>query len=264
MAAVEPRTGSTFSCYVLPRIPISKSAQDVTGICLSGPEQMSVAGKQVSAKPIQTAVKSLMGWLSHYSNVVLAAHNGRRFDWPVLVHTLSAIDMLDEFSSSVPALLDTLPMFKKAFPGQSSYKQESLAQCLLQAKYGAHDAVEDCKVLGKLFIHGKLSQEAIMKHSFSPGAVSNSQHFAAEKAKNIQSLQPLVGHGVMKMCTAENIAGSGLCLRHLELIHKRGGEDGLRDAFSQKNSDGQSRVTNVKKTLDEVIPRLCDYFSVSS
>ncbi|KAH3788231.1 hypothetical protein DPMN_166366 [Dreissena polymorpha] len=60
--------------------------------------------------------------------------------------------------------------------------------------------------------------------------------FNQEKAKNLPSLSRLISSGVCKMCTAENIAVSGLNMAHLQTIYRRSGEDGLRDIFTMKNS----------------------------
>jgi hypothetical protein len=65
---------------------------------------------------------------------------------------------------------------------------------------------------------------------------------------------------VCKLNIAENIAGSGLNLKHLQIVYNRAGEDGLRDIFIAKNSEGAPRVTSCKKVLDEVIPKLLAYF----
>lgn len=63
------------------------------------------------------------------------------------------------------------------------------------------------------------------------------------------------------MGIAEKVAGSGLNLGHLQKIFERDGEDGLRNTFSCKNCEGQPRVTNTKKTLEEIIPKLGNFFS---
>lgn len=63
-----------------------------------------------------------------------------------------------------------------------------------------------------------------------------------------------------KRPTAENIAGSGLSLSNLSAIFSRSGEDGLRDIFTAKNSEGLPRISNSKKVLEEVIPKLANYF----
>ena len=40
--------------------------------------------------------------------------------------------------------------------------------------------------------------------------------------------------------------------------------DGVRNTFICKNSEGQPRVTSMKKTLDDVIPKLGQFFSSDS
>ena len=81
--------------------------------------------------------------------------------------------------------------------------------------------------------------------------------------QNIDSLVPLIGAGIMQRPTAENIAGSGLNLHHLRVIARRDtgdGSDNLRAAFTMLNSERKPRVTNHKKTLEEVIPKIIKYF----
>ena len=64
----------------------------------------------------------------------------------------------------------------------------------------------------------------------------------------------------MKTATGENVASSGLKLKHLQTIFNRNGEDGLYNIFTVKNSEGLPRVTSVKSTLESVIPKSASYF----
>ena len=130
---------------------------------------------------------------------------------------------------------------------------------LLQTEYSAHDARADVDVLSLLLKKLQVSREAMQAVSFSATALHHDMKYKEEKKKNIKSLEPLVGAGVMKMCTAEKVAGSGLCLAHLKLLFRRGGEDALRDNFIHPNKEGKPRVTKDKKTLNEVIPKLGQY-----
>lgn len=83
--------------------------------------------------------------------------------------------------------------------------------------------------------------------------------FNETKSKNIDSLHCLIASGVLKTAIAENIAGSGLNLHHLELIWQRDGEDGLINVLSAKNSLDKPMVTKDKRLLGNIIPKLC-YF----
>jgi hypothetical protein len=69
-----------------------------------------------------------------------------------------------------------------------------------------------------------------------PLDVYHSMLYNKEKGKNISSLTCLVSSGVCKLNMAENIAGSYLILKYLQIVYNRAGEDGLRDIFIAKNS----------------------------
>ena len=261
IAATDVETGTSFNCYVIPKVPLTSAAQDITGIVVNQSGTMTVKGKPVQGKTIQSAISEFILWLTKFPCAVLVAHNGRRFDFPVLLSTLRNIGCVDKLFDCVTGFIDSLTVFKKAYPDQESYKQEHLVQSILKFSYAAHDAIEDVTSLGKLLTHTGLATADIMKHSYPPSAVYNSLLFSEAKSNNINSLLPLVFNGVMKRPTAENIAGSGLKLNDLRKIFERSGEDGLRDIFVCANSEGLPRVTNAKRTLDGVLPKLADFLS---
>lgn len=77
-----------------------------------------------------------------------------------------------------------------------------------------------------------------------------------QSCQNIDSLHCLVASGVLKLATAENIAGSGLNLQHLKLVWQRGGKDDLRNIFTAKNCIEKPRVT----TDQRLLAKLCLFF----
>lgn len=261
ISAIDYDTGDTFDKYVTPKMPITTTAQQVTGIVVTD-SFMKVHGTLVESLPIKEALHQFIKWLESKSNVFLIAHNGRRFDFPVLLSVLKTVDFLDSFFYCTLGLIDTLPVFKKVFPGES-HKQEDLVVRHLHTTYSAHNAIEDVTFLRKLLMFTKLSKQEIIKFSFSPKAMYNSLMFNREKAKNIRSLDILISSGICKLATAENIAGSGLNFNHLQRIYSREGEDGLLNTFTVKNSECQPRVTNSKRVLEAVIPKLVDLFRKS-
>ena len=218
--------------------------------------QMVSSGKIVDAAPIHIALDDFITWLTKFRNILLVAHNGRRFDFPVLESALLKTD--NENKLKVSGYIDSLSVFKKQFPDQKNHTQENLAFELLHITYNAHNAVADVDALRSLL--GLCNNETLMAHSFSQGDVHDTLLFNIQKARNIRSLDTFVCRGIMKRPTAENIAGSGLNLQHLKLIHQRSGEDGIRDVFTARNCDGQPRVTTSKKVLEDVIPKMSKYF----
>lgn len=113
---MEVKSGATFNTYVVPENAISLEAQQTTGVVFSG-GIMSVHGLTVQLQPIRLALKSSISWLQKYDNVVLMAHNGRRFDFPVLIEAYENCDLLSCLFDSIRACVDSLSVTKKSFPG---------------------------------------------------------------------------------------------------------------------------------------------------
>ena len=65
--------------------------------------------------------------------------------------------------------------------------------------------------------------------------------------QNIDSLVPLIGAGIMKRPTAENIAGSGLNLHHLRVIARRDTGDGSDNLTT---SGQRSLCLTLKESLE--------------
>uniref|UniRef100_K1RBT6 Uncharacterized protein n=1 Tax=Magallana gigas TaxID=29159 RepID=K1RBT6_MAGGI len=59
--------------------------------------------------------------------------------------TLPCLNLTDTLLPVVSGFIDSLSVFKKAFPGQQNYKQETLVKAVLNTSYAAHDATEDVK-----------------------------------------------------------------------------------------------------------------------
>lgn len=162
-----------FNCYVLPKIPQSQEAQRVSGITVSLSGVLMVNGKEVETETIDSAVSKFLDWLKFYKKVILIAHNGENFDFPVFMTALASVNRASEFCDIVIGFVDSLPLLKKIFPGQSSYKQENLVSNLLAATYGAHNALEDVRSLGWLIKHEKVTDKHLQDFTFSPEAVKN-------------------------------------------------------------------------------------------
>lgn len=148
ISAMDMESGSIFNQYVIPKFPISTAAQQVTGIVWNG-TAMTVRGIQVLPVPLKTALQSFCEWLTKRQNAFFQAHNGRKFDFPVLASAFIAVDKIEEFLKCTAGLIDLLPLFTKVLPEQASYKQEDLVSNLLHTTYRAHNATEDVSVFSK-------------------------------------------------------------------------------------------------------------------
>ena len=167
----------------------------------------------------------------------------------------------EDLCSSVRGFVDSILVFKIVFPKRDSYKQEDLVRNLLEKEYNAHNAVDDVECLFELLsVVLACDNKCLLAKSFKPLDVKHSLESNKEKRKNFPSLSPLISSGVMKTATAENVASSGLDLKHLKTIFIRNGEDGRYNVFIMKNSEGFPRVTSVKRALESVMPKLAAYF----
>ena len=87
--------------------PIEEEAQRVTKIVVhdSGPNRyMTSHNQRVSHVDLKTCISDFLQWLSsngYAGNCLLVAHNGRKFDFNVLLHALIAVDMVNEFNEAV-------------------------------------------------------------------------------------------------------------------------------------------------------------------
>jgi DNA polymerase III alpha subunit (gram-positive type) len=257
---MESESKDQFSRYICPGLPISAGAEKATHITWSG-GVLSYLGEPVPFMHIKPALEEFLDWVQKFQNVVIVAHNGRLFDFKVLCNALVNCDLQQMFTSRVSAFCDSLTLLRNKYPKLQKYTQIFLADHFCGETYNAHNAADDATMLCKLMEAADVSVTDYKKHSYDRESHFLQEKFNLCKSKNIASLQILIGKGVMKACTAENIAGSGLHLSHLELIFKRDGEDGLVNVFSMKNCIGKPRVTNDKKVLGECIPKLCKFFS---
>ena len=183
------------------------------------------------------------------SRVVLAAHNGRVFHSRILAKALFKKNLLRAFQSVVIGFVDTLPLFKNLLPGRQSCKQESLVEDCLNKSYDFHNSLEDVKSLSDLLLYHNPSCSSLSVHSFTVGFVSQSlQHYERETV-NLPSFKCPVADKILTNARAKRIAGSGLNLHQIRLIHARGGYDGLHSVLSSKSSNGRSVVTASKKVL---------------
>ena len=143
IAAREVDTGKQFNQYVLPKLPITAGAERITKIIISSETTMMVNRMPVVCVSIDTGLTEFFSWLNQFQDAYLVAHNGRRFDYPVLVTACAATENLESLSSTVTGLVDSITVFRAIYPKHDSYKQEDLVHSILMKEYNAHKAADD-------------------------------------------------------------------------------------------------------------------------
>ena len=240
-----------FSTYVMPKIPITSSATEITGLAVQN-GMLFHHGSKVDALSVSAALDSLFRFLEKFNNVVLVGHNIKTFDCPVLLQALESCLMLSKLTEVVNGFLDTRPFFKLVYPDLHSYSQQSLSETLLNMSYNAHDATEDVIMLQTLVSKVEFCNENHKCSTFTSQYALDIFLYQKLVNKNLPSLQCLVDQKVISLGMAKKVAGSGLNFSSLNLASKRN-EDGIYALFTEKSSHGKSvRVTNSKKILHSV------------
>ena len=260
ISALEHRSNNSFSCYISPQLPMSSEAEKVTVIVWDG-QKLFYKGIELNFVNIKIAISEFFAWLRQFRNVVLVAHNGNNFDFRVLSSAVYKCHMFDYFTQIVVGLVDSLAVFRSNFPKMDKYNQQFLAKHFCKEEYNAHNAVDHVKMLDKVLIAAYITSEHMLKQCYISNAHQLQENYLKAKSKNLPSFHPLIASGVMKMTTAENIAGSGLNCAHLKLIYVRKGEDGITDVLMSKNANGKPRVSNDKKLMSSVVQKMCNFFS---
>ncbi|KAM4618678.1 uncharacterized protein ACJ7VT_008023 [Polymixia lowei] len=141
-----------FNVYTVPQTTITDEAAEITGFTVER-GTLCLHGRPVSTVSLDQALASFIAFLRSVGNpVLLAAHNGKRFDAPVLARVLKACSLTRDFNSVVSGFLDTFLLCKKLFaPQLTRYSQVYLVRYFLHKSYDAHNALEDAKVLQELY-----------------------------------------------------------------------------------------------------------------
>ena len=241
---------ATFDKYAVPNHGISHQASLANKLTVVA-GQLLYKLKPVNSLTLPECLKEFVNFLKSLKcKVVLAAHNGKLFDSRILVKALLVANLLTEFKTAVIGFVDTLPVFKQLLPGRKSYKQEELVRDCLTKSYDAHNGLEDVKSLKDLLLHLKPENSILSSNSFDVEFVCQFLQHHARKTANFPSLRALVTDKVLSKSVAQRIAGSGLNLQQLQLIHARGGYDGLRTVLNTKQGlNKQCQVITSKKVL---------------
>ena len=133
------------------------------------------------------------------------------------------------------------------------YTQEALADRFLHKRYDTHEATSDVKILKKL-VNMNFTDEDIRKCTEKFESAWHRVDYNDNKAHNLASfpVEEMKAHGISESMVAK-MAGSGLRLKHLYIIYKRGGKDELIEQLRDKNFTGRVRVTNCEIILNSIV-----------
>ncbi|XP_034444939.1 DNA polymerase III PolC-type-like [Hippoglossus hippoglossus] len=140
-----------FNVYTLPFRAISEDTTRVNGFTVSN-GGLFLRGNLLYTTPVYEALTSFIAFLqSFHRPVLLAAHNAKGFDAPILTRVLLQNHLLQEFQQVVSGYLDTLLLSKWLYPNLPRHSQQFMVSHFLGRSYDAHNAVEDARMLQELY-----------------------------------------------------------------------------------------------------------------
>lgn len=199
------------------------------------------------------------------SRVVLMAHNGDKFDFPILLKSLGRQSLLQTFKESNILLVDSLKVVTQAMKGEDSplkgLKSKSLTSIytfLFNEEFKAHDAEQDVEALSRISLelnfierlHGNVSTVPLMLKRIE----------AAEDGKARKAtLQNVPVSAGMK----EKLGSAGLDIRTIREIAETGGSRALLAmlVFPVKFDDRHLKAAKPRVTKNcKILTSIINYF----
>ncbi|XP_043287501.1 uncharacterized protein [Venturia canescens] len=245
---------------------INARASEITGLSVVNGELFLDDEKQTTVS-LQTALSNFLRYLSGFQRqgpIILLAHNGTRFDFPIILRNMEKLNLMSEYRAVVAGFVDTLDVFKKVLPKRESYSQENLATALLNPDghyhNRAHNAISDVLTLNQLVNTLNDKATILLQATKSFGKILRDQKMKPIATANVATLQPLVGAISRGMIT--KIAKAGIAMSALTKIFNDSGEAGVRSLLTEM-VNGVVRVTNNKAILAKLISKLSELQSHS-
>jgi len=118
------------------------------------------------AVSICEGLEQLMNFLGKFEDIMLVAHNGRKFDFKVLIEALVSSNLLLKFYDVVAAFLNSLRVFQQKFLSRRCNSLTELVKDFLPNNSNrTHDATEDVRALVDLLQSIKSSPDNMKKLS---------------------------------------------------------------------------------------------------
>ena len=243
IACIRPDSSVCFERYLLPDTrTVADSATKIHGISVQykdGGKIMQKNGQNLRATGQRQGLTEFVAFLEKYLQktdgaISLIAHNGERFDFRVLINSLSRYNLLESFMRLDVLFIDSLKvaaqeMKLKDSPihGLKSKSLSSLYEALFGETFDAHDARDDVKALARILFDSNLkvasSSEGLSVHAVGCRDFKRRMDLASDSNARKSTLQNLKVSDGMK----DKLAKAGLKMNILEGIYQAGGSRGL-------------------------------------
>ncbi|XP_060590068.1 uncharacterized protein LOC132745230 [Ruditapes philippinarum] len=244
-----------FDQYILPLRQFDPGSSKVTGLTCDG-RNLYHHGTAVRTLDLRSALERFLGWLDQLKPCILVGHNFKSFDYPRLYKAFSKFHLINSFHQIVVGFIDSFPLFKAIYPNLKNYKQETLVAELVGETYDAHNALGDVRSLQKLFsVSDRIPPNLLCEHSFTVAWYVQYHNYKTKCNKIAESFSQIVNEKILSKTTIDKIAVSGLELKDLKQVYRKGGTKVVTEVL-------KSRLTLSRSTVDKLIEFLANKSSV--
>ena len=242
-----------FNQYILPLSPITPYVQRLTRIKAIG-DTLVYKDKAVPTISLPEGLSKFLNFIeTHNSRVVLVSHNAKSCDSSILCSAICEVGLQARFSKLVEGFIDTLPLYKIAYPKLSKYSQSELCKEFLGTVYDAHNSLEDCKALSDLFSHLMTDQPTVNidSCSFTVQSVIARNLWKAKQKENFGTFHSMIDKKYISHQMAMKCAGSGIRYHHLAETYKQKKLEGVTSLLSEYRN-GKPRVTSTSSVIKKI------------
>ena len=156
-------TGSEFCKFCMPEQAIEPGASKVSGLMINQHGNLTKYGQALETNSVPSVLQQFTIWIeaqlsanngrnrnrSASTNIILVAHNGNKFDHPILQRACERHGV--SFPRGRISFVDSITLLKSALPGRKDMKLQSLVRDLLpEMDFQGHDALNDATALKEL------------------------------------------------------------------------------------------------------------------
>ncbi|XP_043279373.1 uncharacterized protein [Venturia canescens] len=169
-------------------------------------------GVKMATKSRTLTIKSFIDFLSP-GPVILIAHNGGRFDAPLLIKQVQILELMDNFLSVVCGFYDTLPLLKKLLPdrvkSKGSFSQTALAEDFIAigSSAGAHSSMVNVITLENIVKIVGVTEENLRSNAVTVKSIITQEIKAGITIENLKKSLLDGGENVVIMLLGVDVNG---------------------------------------------------------
>ncbi|XP_046597529.1 uncharacterized protein LOC124294738 [Neodiprion lecontei] len=245
-------SNAVFNEYINSTQKVTWMATQLTGLSnVDG--KLLLNGKRVRSYPLSRVIINMLMYLQNFGRpCVLVAHNCFKFDAPRLFRAMRNAGVLKKADEIIDGFADTLPLFKREFPGKSIKLHDMADRKLVGRPGGPDNALDDVYLLEEL-TRCYLSEEEILTSWKSFSAALERFWDNETVAGMLKTLRPL--NGFVSQNVMRQLSHAGISYDLLVSTYRHDGKHATISLIEER-VNGKPTVIKQQKDVNQIIEYL--------